>query len=77
MQAYPHNITSSRYLVLCMALYVCLWEHGVPGQVRDLIDHQLEIIRDEGLNLLHRVLDTSTRCHVNFEEYWKWNMLAM
>ena len=70
MQAYPHNITSSRYLlVLCMALYMCLWEHGVPGQVRDFIDHQLEIIRDEGLNLLHRVLDTSTRFHVNFEGY--------
>ena len=54
-----------------MALYVCLWEHGVPGQVRDLIDHQLEIIRDEGLNLLHRVLDTSSDVMLTLKDIGK------
>lgn len=50
-------VASSRPLVYVWQLVTYLWKHGVPGQGCDLINHQLEVIRDERLDLLHRVLD--------------------
>lgn len=42
-----------------------LWEHGVSRQMRDLVDHQLEVSRNERLNLVQSVLQKVMRIFTN------------